>query len=171
MPKCEHFLKLQNVCLPGCSILDMNPPSRILWGAGKVTGVLPLLFFGPTFLCLQTPAFLTPGALFIGSYVLKSYLIISLWVSSHYKMYLCLIIFNWRLFLLKSPSLSLHLVCLLGNVRDFSFKWQFCNSCDCPWVSPQSLPAEHEIVLLSETWWLPQERILDCIALTYLFLH
>lgn len=112
----------------------MNPPSRILelqlvhstLPAGKATGIL-LLSFGPTFLCLQTLPLLTPGAVSVSIYVLKSYLIISLWVSSHYKAYLCLIIFTWHSFLLKFPSLLLYPVCILGKGKYFSFKWQFCN--------------------------------------------
>lgn len=38
------------------------------------------------------------------------------------------------------------------------------------WVLLQSLAAEHEIMLLSKTWWLPPKRILDYISFTYLFI-
>lgn len=161
---------------PGCSILDMNPPSNN-WAAinaqhtpaGKVTGIL-LLSFGPTFLCLQTLSFLTPGAVSVSIYVLKSYLIISLWVPSHYKAYLCLITLSWHLFLLKFPSLLLYPVCTLGKGKDFSFKWQFCNSCDCP-LGFTPITASWAWNHAAETWGLPHERILDDVAFTCLFLH
>lgn len=158
---------------PGCSILDMNPPSRILElhlvhstpPAGKVTGIL-LLSFGPTFSCLQTLLFQTPGAVSVSICVLKSYLTISLWVSPHYKAYLCLIIFNWHLVLLK---FFLCLVCTLGKGKDFSFRGQFCNSCDCPLGFP-TIPASWAWNHAAETCWLPYERTLDYVAFTYLFL-
>ena len=85
-------------------------------------------------------------------------------------MYLCLIIFNWHLFLLKFPSLLPYLDCIQGNVKDFSLNYSSVALLIALWVSLQSLAAVHEITLLSKTWWLPHKRILDYISFTFLFI-
>lgn len=58
-----------------------------------------------------------------------------------------------------------------GMYRGFSSNHSSLALLIALWVSLQSLAAEHEIMVLSKTWWLPHKRILDYISFTYLFLH
>lgn len=119
---------------------------------------------------LQTLASFTPVLI---EYLCVAKLLFSILFRDFFpdKMYLCLIIFNWHLYLLKFPSLLLYPDCIQGNVKDFSSNYSSLAFLIALWVSLQSLAAEHEITLLSETWWLPQKRILDYISFTYLFIR
>lgn len=108
---------------PGCSILDMNS-----WAAISAQHTpcreshwdFATFFWSNILVFANFALFNSRSSFYIC--VLKSYLTISLWVSSHYTVYLCFIIFNWHLVLLKFPSLLLCLVCTLGKGEDFSFK-------------------------------------------------
>lgn len=155
----------------------MNPRSRILWSAISELHAREnqwefwhWLLLGQRSLCLRTLAAFTPEVVFIEYLFCKAIYSFLYWVFPPYKVYLC-IIFNWYLFLLKFPSLLLYLDCIQGNVKDFSSNYSSLALSIALLVSLQSLAAEHEIMLLSKTWWLPHKRILDYISFTYLFIH